>query len=57
MVKAGENNPSKYRISKPSEILDELDLNIGAISDSFDEAEDLADVVEERRTSREIEAA
>lgn len=57
MVKAGENNPSKYRISKPSEIFDELDLNIGAISDSFDEAEDLADVVEERRTSREIEAA
>ena len=52
MVKAGENNPSK-----PSEIFDELDLNIGAISDSFDEAEDLADVVEERRTSREIEAA
>ena len=31
MVKAGENNPSKYRISKPSEILDELDLNASHI--------------------------
>ena len=57
MVKAGENNPSKYRISEPSEILAELDLNIGAISDSLDEAEDLDDVVEKRRTSHEIEAA
>ena len=57
MVKAGENSPSKDRISKPSEIFDELDLNIGAISDSFDEAEDLDDVVEKRRTSHEIEAA
>jgi len=54
MVKAGENNPSKYRISEPSEILAELDLNIGAISDSLDEAEDLDDVVEKRRTSHEI---
>ena len=51
------NSPSKYRISKPSEILAELDLNIGAISDSLDEAEDLDDVVEKRRTSHEIEAA
>ena len=57
MVKAGENNPSKYRISEPSEFLAELDLNIGAISDSLDEAEDLDDVVEKRRTSHEIEAA
>lgn len=56
MVKAGENNPSN-RISEPSEILAELDLNIGAISDSLDEAEDLDDVVEKRRTSHEIEAA
>ena len=50
MVKAGENNPSKYRISEPSEIVTEFDISIG-------KNPDLLDNKDERKTNYEAEAA
>ena len=50
MVKAGENNPSKYRISKPSEIVTEFDISIG-------KNPDLLDNKDERKANYEAEAA
>lgn len=50
MVKAGENSPSKYRISKPSEIVTEFDISIG-------KNPDLLDNKDERKANYEAEAA
>lgn len=50
MVKAGENSPSKYRISEPSEIVTEFDISIG-------KNPDLLDNKDERKTNYEAEAA
>ena len=50
MVKAGENRPSKYRISEPSEIVTEFDISIG-------KNPDLLDNKDERKTNYEAEAA
>ena len=50
MVKAGENNPSKYRISEPSEIVTEFDISIG-------KNPDLLDNKDERKANYEAEAA
>lgn len=50
MVKAGENSPSKYRISEPSEIVTEFDISIG-------KNPDLLDNKDERKTNNEAEAA
>lgn len=50
MVKAGENSPSKYKISEPSEIVTEFDISIG-------KNPDLLDNKDERKTNYEAEAA
>ena len=50
MVKAGENSPSKYRISEPSEIVTEFDISIG-------KNPDLLDNKDERKANYEAEAA
>ena len=50
MVKAGENRPSKYRISEPSEIVTEFDISIG-------KNPDLLDNKDERKANYEAEAA
>lgn len=50
MVKAGENSPSKYRISEPSEIVTEFDISIG-------NNPDLLDNKDERKANYEAEAA
>ena len=50
MVKAGENSPSKYRISEPSEIVTEFDISIG-------KNPDLLDNKDERKANYEAEVA
>ena len=50
MVKAGENSPSKYRISEPSEIVTEFDISIG-------KNPDLIDNKDERKANYEAEVA
>ena len=50
MVKAGENSPSKYRISEPSEIVTEFDISIG-------KNPDLLDNKDERKSNYEAEVA
>ena len=50
MVKAGENSPSKYRISEPSEIVTEFDISIG-------KNPDLLDNKDERKANYEAETA
>lgn len=50
MVIAGENSPSKYRISEPSEIVTEFDISIG-------KNPDLLDNKDERKANYEAEAA
>ena len=50
MVKAGENSPSKYRISEPSEIVTEFDISIC-------KNPDLLDNKDERKANYEAEAA
>lgn len=50
MVKAGENSPSKYRISEPSEIVTEFDISTG-------KNPDLLDNKDERKANYEAEVA